>query len=319
MVNYGNAQKAILDNTRNEDNLGTDEQEAKKAAKKKDAEGTVEKLNDHLYNTMIKACEILKENMKMVAQLMTTSEFPEYEENDLKSVFTKLDNLMTGKFSLLKAIMIFAMFIQLYEVGSTDLDEVSEALRNAVEGLNFFVAASKTIQARKPEITQHNEKFLADVAQAQRFIAFALNKVAGRMISGKGSEEEKNVLSKFTILHGGIAEKFIPVLTEQCKKEIEGSFKITNDRELQAMALAPPDTLQLEENDELLLKIRKNGGADIQKLVSALQKVCGDSEQEQPDQVIEDLIRESFATMVHFQDLFDDVKNMLSFFEENEE
>ena len=139
------------------------------------------------------------------------------------------------------------------------------------------------------------------------------------MISGKGSEEEKNVLSKFTILHGGINEKFIPVLTEQCKKEIEGSFKITNDRELQAMALASPDTLQLEENDELLLKIKKNGGADVQKLVSTLQKACGDNEQEQPDQVIEDLIRESFATMIHFQDLFNDVKNMLSFLEENEE
>ena len=100
------------------------------------------------------------------------------------------------------------------------------------------------------------------------------------MISGKGSEEEKNVLSKFTILHGGINEKFIPVLTEQCKKEIEGSFKITNDRELQAMALASPDTLQLEEHDELLLKIKKNGGADVQKLVSTLQKACGDNEQE---------------------------------------
>ena len=76
---------------------------------------------------------------------MTTSEFPDYDENEIKSVFSKLDTLMTGKFSLLKAIMIFAMSIQLYDVGSTDLDEVSEALRNAVEGLNFFVAASQTI------------------------------------------------------------------------------------------------------------------------------------------------------------------------------
>ena len=105
MVNYGNAQKAILDNKRNEDNLGSEEQEAKKAAKLKEAQDTVEKLNDHLYNTMIKACEKLKQNMKMLAQLMTSSDFPEYEENDLKSVFTKLDTLMTGKFSLLKAVM----------------------------------------------------------------------------------------------------------------------------------------------------------------------------------------------------------------------
>ena len=94
------------------------------------------------------------------------------------------------------------------------------------------------------------------------------------MINGKGEENDKNVLSKFTILHGGVAEKFIPVLSEKCKKEIEGSFKITNDRELQEMALASPDTLQLEERDELLLRIMKNSGADVQKLVSTLQKAC---------------------------------------------
>jgi hypothetical protein len=35
------------------------------------------------------------------------------------------------------------------------------------------------------------------------------------MINGTGGEEnEKNVLSKFTILRGGVAEKFIPVLSE---------------------------------------------------------------------------------------------------------
>jgi hypothetical protein len=63
----------------------------------------------------------------------------------------------------------------------------------------------------------------------------------------------------------------------------------------------------------------KNGGADVQKLVSTLKKACGDGEQEQPDQVIEDLIRESFATMVHFQDLFSDIKSMFSHFEDTEE
>ena len=46
------------------------------------------------------------------------------------------------------------------------------------------------------------------------------------------------------------------------------------------MALASPDTLQLEENDELLLRIMKNGGADVQRLVSTLHKACGDGELE---------------------------------------
>lgn len=64
-----------------------------------------------------------------------TSNFTDFEENDYKVLFNKLDSLSTGKASLLRAILMYVMTLQLYEVGSTDLDEVAEALREAVEGL----------------------------------------------------------------------------------------------------------------------------------------------------------------------------------------
>lgn len=94
---------------------------------------------------MIEACKSLKKMLKQFAQHLLSSEFKDYEDDDYARLFGKLDSLITGKSSLLRAIQMFVMTIQLYEVGSTDLDEVSEALREAMEGLRFYTAASTTL------------------------------------------------------------------------------------------------------------------------------------------------------------------------------
>ena len=43
------------------------------------------------------------------------------------------------------------------------------------------------------------------------------------------------------ILQGGIEARFIPSLSQETKTQIEGSFKITNDRQLQSLALQNED------------------------------------------------------------------------------
>ena len=95
-----------------------------------------------------------------------------------------MDVLLIGKTSLLKAIEMFVMTIQLYEVGSTDLDEVAEALLNAIEGLNFYIGNSKTLHSRKPEIKEANQKVVEELTKAHRFISFGLCKVAARLVCG---------------------------------------------------------------------------------------------------------------------------------------
>ena len=95
----------------------------------------VEKLNELLYESMIVACNKFKIVMKNISHLIMSSPLTGFEENDYVLFFTKIDSLCTGKASFLKSILMFVMTIQLYEVGSTDLDEVAEALREAVEGL----------------------------------------------------------------------------------------------------------------------------------------------------------------------------------------
>ena len=99
---------------------------------------------------MIKACENFKAIIYNISSVILTSEYKDFEQNDFDQIFSAVKALLTGKTSLLKAIEMFAMTIQLYEVGSTDLDEIAEALRNALEGLNIFIGISNTLHSRKP-------------------------------------------------------------------------------------------------------------------------------------------------------------------------
>ena len=238
MVNYGNQQKAIVDNQPDKDAGDSDETQKKEQKKAKALEAATARLaalNDLLYACMIESCKRFRSIFKAMSEEMLTADFAGYGEDDLRNLITKLDGLATGKYSLLKAIMMFALTIQLYDVGSTDLDEVAEALRDAVEGLNFYIAASQTVSARRPKLnfTELNESFLGDCVKSRRLVAFALSKVAARLVRGKSEDAaEASVLSKHKILRNGTAERFIPRLSANCKAELEGSFKLTKDENL---------------------------------------------------------------------------------------
>ena len=50
--------------------------------------------------------------------------------------------------------------------------------------------------------------------------------------AAREKKEEDETLSTVNILQGGIENRFIPGLSETTKMQIEGSFKITGDKEL---------------------------------------------------------------------------------------
>ena len=197
----------------------------------------------------------MKSIMKLISKSMLASKFIEFNDDDYTKLFNKIDMLTTGKASLLKAITVCIMTMQLYEVGSTDLDEVSEALREAVEGLQYYSAASETIQSLNEHVVEANKNLYNDIINTKRFVAFALSKVACRLVNGESETAEPSPLSKFAILRNGISEKFIPKLSEYCKKEIEGSFKITADETLRQSALASPNSVNYSDEDKELKKI----------------------------------------------------------------
>jgi hypothetical protein len=107
------------------------------------------------------------------------------------------------------------------------------------------------------------------------------------------------VLTKFSVLKSGISEKFIPLLSATCKKEIEGSFKITKDEKLREAALADAGAVEKDDRDQLLEKLIDGTADDVKKLPEMLQAKSDDDEEGQ-DPDIEDLVRQVFAAMVHF-------------------
>ena len=88
------------------------------------------------------------------------------------------------------------------------------------------------MQSLNEKLIDANKNVFNEIGNAHRFLAFALSKVAGRLVNVKSETDEACDLAKFTILRNGISNRFIPKLSEMCKKELEGSFKIIGDEEL---------------------------------------------------------------------------------------
>ena len=65
----------------------------------------------------------------------------------------------------------------------------------------------------------------------------------------------KEVLSKLSIIKGGLESRFIPTFGEQTKSLIEGFFKITQDKQLREYAMKRPEDVELTDDDHLLSEI----------------------------------------------------------------
>lgn len=68
--------------------------------------------------------------------------------------------------------------------------------------------------------------------------------------------------------------RFIPALSNETKTQIEGSFKITNDKQLQQLALQGEDKVVTEASDSLLNGVIDNekSQSKIEMTIDVLQK-----------------------------------------------
>ena len=112
MISFGTAKKAILENQPEKD-AGEEnaQKEVKKARILADAEAKIERLNTLFYEIMIKTCAKFKDIVHSVVKALLCSEFSDYIEDDYSKMINKLDLLLTGKVSILKAIVMFILTI----------------------------------------------------------------------------------------------------------------------------------------------------------------------------------------------------------------
>ena len=63
------------------------------------------------------------------------------------------------------------------------------------------------------------------------------------------------MLSKLNVLQGGFENRFIPELSAETKSQIEVSYKITGDKELQSLSKKSTRDILHTSEDELLSNI----------------------------------------------------------------
>ena len=63
------------------------------------------------------------------------------------------------------------------------------------------------------------------------------------------------MLSKLSIIKGGLESRFIPTFGDETKSLIEGFFKITQDQQLREYALKRPEDVEVTEEDKLLSEV----------------------------------------------------------------
>ena len=113
------------------------------------------------------------------------------------------------------------------------LDEIAEALRNCVEGLGYYkiMRSNWTMQGRMKFYPHDQMNTL--VEESMRAFNYTIGVVSYRlMVLNKDEDDDMKKLSKLNILQGGIEPRFIPSLSQETKTQIEGSFKITQDKQL---------------------------------------------------------------------------------------
>ena len=122
------------------------------------------------------------------------------------------------------------------------LDEIAEALKNSAEGLNSYLQMTLNLPLKAQKDLKEVDTYRIVVEESLRAISYSIGVVAYRLILlNKTENEESTNMSKMNILQGGIEARFIPSLSQPTKTQIEGSFKITNDRKLQILAKQSED------------------------------------------------------------------------------
>ena len=87
---------------------------------------------------------------------------------------------------------------------------------------------------------------------------YTIGMISAQLIGRQEKEDEahKNeLLSKLSIIKGGLESRFIPTFGDETKSLIEGFFKITQDQQLREYALKKPEDVEVTEEDRLLSEV----------------------------------------------------------------
>ena len=126
---------------------------------------------------------------------------------------------------------MYNIMMNAHKPGVIWLDEISQALKNTAEGLNTYLVMNQNLPLKIQARINKLDSYSVLIKESLRAINYTISVISYRLILlNKNESQDKKSLSKLNILQGGIESRFIPSLSQETKKQIEGSFKITNDK-----------------------------------------------------------------------------------------
>lgn len=191
-------------------------------------------LEDILYNSFIMVSVYYKEQVTAITKKIKDAKLHAWSQDDVKSFFALLKEMNDTENSVTRIVLHFCIAVCSYTPKVTWLDEIAEALKNCSTALTEFIAMCNCIPAKSEADRRAINSVLPFMQFVYRYVNYAIGNVASQLINRNFGEEtsDLNGLKKLNILQGGIETRFIPSLTEETRLQIEGSFKITQDKQL---------------------------------------------------------------------------------------
>ena len=160
-------------------------------------------LTQAFFDMMVAVCRSFKIICIALADQIYAFNPEGWEEADFTKLFKTLNDIVAGKYSLLNSIALFVQQIQLYELSTTEIDEVHFALSKAVAGLSHYLAAGSTLNSQHEAIKPAHTILYDNLKFLQRHLAFGESSVAARLVND--SVKTVKSLEKFEILKNSIA------------------------------------------------------------------------------------------------------------------
>lgn len=210
-----------------------------------------------LYETYILISQRFKSLITDITQQIQTEKVYEWEDTEqIKSFYSFISVLFNAEKSIPRITLMYNIMMNAHKPDVIWLDEISEALKNTAEGLNAYLVMNQNLPLKVQARISKIDSYGVIVRESLRAISYTIGVVAYRLILlSEDESQDKKKLSKLNILQGGIEGRFIPSLSQETKTQIEGSFKITNDKQLQQLALQSEDKVIFEASDSLLMGI----------------------------------------------------------------
>ena len=257
MVAYSNQLLELLETEGSEDSEDVSKEEKLKVKRFLDAIERRKVLDELLFQTFIDVSEHFQQQMNLLLQKMYEVDFESWSEDELKNFYRFLESVFSNENHVLRSILKYCLMFNNFEVDITWLDEIAEGIKNVATVLSNYQTIHQNMPPKVKKIFKGNDAFTKLITDSMRQIMYTIGRISHRLITTHNENETKNTkaLANLNILQGGIENRFIPSLTPEAKKQIEGSFKITNDQELLDYALKNENQVQNSSEDNLLISI----------------------------------------------------------------